>query len=48
MNQRSVHSGVVPHSWLQHHLPWLGLLALVLNLLQDEPAGRIAPDELNG
>ncbi|MHA6691127.1 hypothetical protein [Devosia sp. A449] len=48
MNQHPAQLGVVPHSWLQHHLPWLSLLALVLNLLQDEPASHIAPDELNG
>lgn len=47
MYERSEYSGVMSHSWLQHHLPWLSLLALVLNLLQDEPRSS-SPDELNG
>ncbi len=48
MNQSNVHSGIVPHAWLQHHLPWLALFALVLGLFSDEPEIGFEPDELNG
>jgi hypothetical protein len=25
-------------NWLQHHLPWLAALSLIMGLLRDEPA----------
>ena len=48
MNQSDVHSGIAPHAWLQHHLPWLGLLALVLSLFREDTEIGYDPDELNG
>jgi hypothetical protein len=48
MENHSVHFGVAPHGWLQHHLPWLGLFALVASLFRDEPVVGFDPDELNG
>ena len=48
MNQSDVHSGLAPHAWLQHHLPWLGLFALVLSLFRESPVAGLDADELNG
>lgn len=49
MNQNSAHLGVAPHGWLQHHLPWLALLALVLGLLREDGSDiGFDPDEMNG
>ena len=48
MNQPSAHYEVAPHSWLQHHVPWLGLLAMVLNLFRDDSGIGFDPDDLNG
>jgi hypothetical protein len=48
MDQQTTHFGVAPHGWLQHHLPWLALFALVMNLFRDEPEIGFDPDELNG
>ena len=48
MNQLSAHFGVAPHSWLQHHMPWLGLLALVIGLFGEDHEIGFDPDELNG
>lgn len=42
------HYGVAPHSWLQRHVPWLGLFALVLNLFRDDSEIGFDPDDLNG
>jgi len=48
MNEFSTHDGITPHIRLQHHLPWLGLFALLLGLFGDRPAIGFEPDELNG
>lgn len=48
MNELHAHSGIAPHSWLQHHLPWLGLVALVLSLFRERDTFGFDPDELNG
>ena len=48
MNQSDIHSGVAPHAWLQHHLPWLGLFALVWNLFRDDTDLGFDPDDQNG
>lgn len=48
MNLFQTHDGVAPHSWLQHHLPWLGLLAMMLGLVREDDATVFDPDELNG
>ena len=48
MDQSNAHSGVAPHSWLQRHVPWLGLFALVLGLFRDDTGMGFDPDELNG
>lgn len=48
MNQPNVHNGVAPHSWLQHHVPWLGLVAFMLSLFRDESEIGFDPDEMNG
>ncbi|WP_156461148.1 hypothetical protein [Devosia sp. Root436] len=48
MNQFNAHSGSAPGTWLQHHMPWLSLLALVLNLFRDDPEIGFDPDDLNG
>ena len=48
MNQYQTQSGVTPHVWLQHHLPWLGLFALVMSLFRDDSGIGFDPDELNG
>ena len=48
MDQFNAHIGVAPHAWLQHHLPWLGLLALMLGLLRESPDAGFERDELNG
>jgi hypothetical protein len=48
MSQFDVHSGIAPHAWLKHHLPWLGLLAVVLSLFRDDPDVGVQRDELNG
>ena len=48
MEQSNAHSGVAPRAWLQHHLPWLSLLALVLGLFRDHSDIGFDPDELNG
>ncbi|MCR6672360.1 hypothetical protein [Devosia ginsengisoli] len=48
MDQFNAHSGVAPHAWLQHHLPWLGLLALMLGLFRESPDAALERDELNG
>jgi hypothetical protein len=49
MNPHHVHHGIAPHAWLQHHLPWLAVLAMVLGLFRHED-GEIGfdPDDLNG
>jgi len=47
MDHHLAHNGVVPH-WLQHHLPWLTLLAMVLDLFREESEIGFDPDELNG
>ena len=39
--------GLVPHNWMQHHLPWLLVLAMLIGLFRDEPAVD-RDDELNG
>ena len=48
MDQFNAHSGSAPGTWLQHHMPWLSLLALVLNLFRDDPEIGFDPDDLNG
>lgn len=48
MNQFHPHSGIAPHAWLQHHLPWLGLLVLMLGLFGEHRENGTFPDELNG
>ena len=48
MNQHSIHNGIAPHAWLQHHLPWLALFALMLGLFGDDSEISFDPDELNG
>lgn len=48
MDQSNTHHGIAPHSWLQHHLPWLALFALVLGLFGDDSDIGVDPDELNG
>lgn len=48
MNLFNVHSGDAPHSWLQHHVPWLGLLALMLDLFRDDTGIGFDPDDMNG
>ena len=48
MDQFNPHSGTAPHAWLQHHVPWLGLFALVLSLFRDDIGIGFDPDELNG
>lgn len=48
MDQFNAHNGIAPHSWLQHHLPWLALFALVLGLFGERPDVGFEPDELNG
>jgi hypothetical protein len=48
MNEFQAHHGIAPHSWLQHHLPWLALFALVLSLFGDDNEIGFDPDELNG
>ncbi|WP_316355817.1 hypothetical protein [Devosia sp.] len=48
MDEFNTHDGIAPHSWLQHHLPWLALFALVLGLFGDHPELGFEPDELNG
>ena len=48
MSEFNAHSGVAPHAWLQHHLPWLGLFALVLSLFRESPVAGLDADELNG
>ena len=48
MDQFNAHSGVAPHAWLQHHLPWLGLLALMLGLFRDDSEIGFDPVDLTG
>lgn len=48
MDQFNAQIGVAPHAWLQHHLPWLGLLALMLGLFRESPDTGLDADELNG
>lgn len=48
MDQSNAHNGVTPHVWLQHHLPWFSLFALMLGLFRDDSAIGFDPDELNG
>jgi hypothetical protein len=48
MNPPSAHIGIAPHSWLQRHMPWLGLLALMLGWSRDDSEIGFDPDELNG
>ena len=48
MDQFNAQIGVAPHAWLQHHLPWLGLLALMLGLFRENPDAGFERDELNG
>lgn len=48
MNQPNAHNGVAPHAWLQHHMPWLGLLALVLGLFREETESGFDTDRQNG
>lgn len=48
MNPQIAHSVVAPQAWLQHHLPWLGLLALLVGLFRDESDIGFDPDERNG
>ena len=39
---------VGPQNWLQHHLPWLAVLAMLMGMLRDEPVMNSDPDEQNG
>lgn len=49
MNHLSAHIGVAPLAWLQHHVPWLGLVALVMGLFTyDADELGYDPDDLNG
>jgi hypothetical protein len=48
MSELSTQRAAAPHFWLQHYLPWLGLFALMLGLLRDEPEIGFDPDDLNG
>jgi hypothetical protein len=48
MNHLHAHHGVAPHAWLQHHLPWLGLLAMMMSLFRDDTGIGFDPDDLNG
>jgi hypothetical protein len=48
MSELEVHYGVAHPAWLQHHLPWLGLLAMVLNLFRDDTGIGFDPDDRNG
>ena len=48
MNQFQAQSGVASRSWLQRHVPWLGLFALMLSLFRDDTGIAFEPDELNG
>lgn len=36
------------HHWLQHNLPWLAALAMVMGMLREEPDADFDPDDLNG
>ncbi|MFD2646937.1 hypothetical protein ACFSX5_03905 [Devosia albogilva] len=40
--------GLAPHNWMQHHLPWLVVLTMVIGLFRDEPVLSDERDELNG
>lgn len=40
--------GVAPHAWLRHHVPWLGLIVMVLSLFGEEADLPFDADELNG
>lgn len=48
MNPQTAHFGVAPPAWLQHHLPWLGLLALLVGMFRDSSDIGFDPDERNG
>lgn len=40
--------GGASHNWMQHHMPWLAVLALVMGFEHDEPQAGDFPDEGNG
>lgn len=48
MEQHITLSGIAPHGWLQHYVPWLGLFTLIMNLFRDDPAIGFDPDDMNG
>ncbi|SHF68492.1 hypothetical protein [Devosia limi] len=48
MSRQSAHIGVAPHAWLQHNMPWLGLVALLLGLFRDSDEIGFDPDDHNG
>jgi hypothetical protein len=48
MSELSTQRATAPYSWLPHYLPWLGLFALMLDLLRDEPEIGFDPDDLKG
>ena len=48
MDQSNTHNGVAPQAWLQHHLPWLSLFALMLGLFRDDTGIGFDPDAMNG
>lgn len=48
MEQHTTLSGIAPHGWLQHHVPWLGLFTLIMSLFRDDAAIGFDPDEMNG
>lgn len=48
MNQRPSHIGVMPHAWLQHHVPWLALFSLVIGLFAEDADAEADVDDLNG
>lgn len=48
MNHLSAHTGVAPQAWLQHHVPWLGLFALMMAVFRLEGGIGFDPDERNG
>lgn len=48
MTHQNAHTGIAPQAWLQHHVPWLGLLALMLGLFRESPVAGFDGDELNG
>jgi hypothetical protein len=35
MYEYQTHHEFAPHGWVKHHLPWLAIIAFVLDLMQD-------------